>query len=207
MHTNFWSVNLKGRDHLENLGTDVKVMLNEMEHIPSKICLNNKMIQRTNNFTYLGYKLPFQGETNEPQKFTKYKKPMGIINAVLKPTLVQKHTRIRLYKTLARPVLCYGSETRTIRKGDSNRLTACEMKFMRRAAGYTKWNQKRKEDILTELKIEPMVDYIKQYQESCSSHVNRMDTGRFPKAILRYRPKGKRSIGRPMKRRRENSRP
>jgi hypothetical protein len=132
---------------------------------------------------------------------------MGIIKAVLKPTLAQKHTRTRLYKTLARPVLFYGREAWTIRKGDSNRLTACEMKFMRRTAGYTKWDHKRNEDILTELKIEPMIHYIKHYQESWRSHVNRMNAGRFPKAILRYRPKGKRSIGRQMKRWRENARP
>jgi hypothetical protein len=87
------------------------------------------------------------------------------------------------------------------------RLTACDMKFMRRTAGYTKWNHKRNEDILLELKIQPMIDYIKHYQESWRSHDNRINAERFPKAIFRYRPKGKRSIGRPMKRWRENSRP
>jgi hypothetical protein len=74
------------------------------------------------------------------------------------------------------------------------------MKFIRRMAGYMKWDHKRNEDILTELKIEPMIDYIKHYQESWRSHVNTMNAGRFPKAILRYRPTGKRSVGRPMKR-------
>jgi hypothetical protein len=62
------------------------------EPVPSKICLNNKMIQRTKNFTYLGYKLSFQGEIDLSQKITKYTKTMGIINKVLKPTLVRKHT-------------------------------------------------------------------------------------------------------------------
>jgi hypothetical protein len=80
---------------------------------------------------------------------------------------------------------------------------ACEMKFKERTAGYTKWDHKRN-DILKELKIEPVIDYIKHYQESCRSFVNRMNTGRFLKAILRYRPMGKRSIGHPMKRWREN---
>jgi hypothetical protein len=81
------------------------------------------------------------------------------------------------------------------------------MKFMRRTAGYTKWDHKRNDDILKELKIESMIDYIKHYQESCRSHVNIMSAGRFPKAVLRHRPKGKRSVGRPMKRWRENKRP
>jgi hypothetical protein len=165
------------------------------------------MIERTNDFTYLGCKLSFQGEIDLLQEITKYTKTMGIINAVLKPTLVQKHTQICLYKTLARPVLCYGSEAWTIRNGDSNRHMACKMKFIRRMARYMKWDHKRNEDILIELKIESMIDYIKHYQESWRSHVNRMNAGRFPKAILRYRPKGKRSIGHTIKRCRENSRP
>jgi len=59
---------------------------------------------------------------------------------------------------------------------------------------------RRNEDIIMELKIESILDYIKYYQENWRSHVNRMDAGRFPKAILRYRPQGKRSIGRSMKR-------
>jgi hypothetical protein len=35
------------------------------------------------------------------------------------------HTWLRLYKTLDRPVLCYGSEAWTIRKLDINRAAAC----------------------------------------------------------------------------------
>jgi hypothetical protein len=49
----------------------------EKELVPSKICLNNKMIERTNDFTYLGDKLPFQGETDLSQEITKYKKKYG----------------------------------------------------------------------------------------------------------------------------------
>jgi hypothetical protein len=79
----------------------------------------------------------------------------------------------------------HGSEAWTIRKGDTNRLTVCEMKFMRRTAGY-----KRNEDILTELKIEPMIDYIKHYQESCKSHVNRMSAGRFLKSNFKISTQG-----------------
>jgi hypothetical protein len=42
------------------------------ESVPNKICLNNKIIERTNDFTHLGYKLSFQGETDLLQKNTKY---------------------------------------------------------------------------------------------------------------------------------------
>ena len=43
-----------------------------------------------------------------------------------------KKTRIKLYNTLALPVLLYGSET--IKAIDARRITAAEMKYSRRAS-------------------------------------------------------------------------
>jgi len=47
-----------------------------------------------------------------------------------------KKTRIKLQNTLALPVLLYGSETSTIKTSDARRITAAEMKYVRRTAGY-----------------------------------------------------------------------
>jgi hypothetical protein len=48
-----------------------------------------------------------------------------------------KKTGIKLYNTLALPVLLYGSEIWTIKARDVRRITAAELKYMRRTAGYT----------------------------------------------------------------------
>jgi hypothetical protein len=77
---------------------------------------------------------------------------------------------------------------------------------MGRTAGYSKWDHERNEDILAELKTKPVTDYIKHHQENWRSHVNRINADGFPEAILRSRSKGKLSIGRPVKRWRENPR-
>ena len=61
----------------------------------------------------------------------------GILNNVFRPQKTLKKTRIKLYNTLALPVLLYGSETWTIKARDARRITATEMKYMRRTAGYT----------------------------------------------------------------------
>jgi len=45
-----------------------------------------------------------------------------------------------------------------------------------------------------------IVNEIKQYQKKWLQHVQRMDTNRIPKQTLKYRPKGRRSNGRPKKR-------
>jgi hypothetical protein len=55
----------------------------------------------------------------------------------VKPQKPLRKTRIKLYNTLALPVLLYGSETWTIKARDTRRITAAEMKYMRRTEGYT----------------------------------------------------------------------
>jgi hypothetical protein len=67
------------------------------EPVPNKICLNNKILERVNEFNYLDYKLSVMGELLLPGKISKYYKTMDIINNVLKPSLVQKHTHVYIY--------------------------------------------------------------------------------------------------------------
>jgi hypothetical protein len=94
-----------------------------------------------------------EGEKDLNIKAPNFVKVLGIINRIFKPSLVFKHTRIRIYKTLARTVLSYGSEAWTIRRTDERILISAEMHFLMRTAGYTRWDHKRNEDILTELQI------------------------------------------------------
>jgi hypothetical protein len=54
---------------------------------------------------------------------------------VFKPQKTLKKTRIKLYNTLALPVLLYGIETWTIRARDASRIAAAEIKYIRRTAG------------------------------------------------------------------------
>jgi hypothetical protein len=97
-------------------------------------------------------------------------------------------------------VLCHGNEAWTARKSDESRITAYEMKFMGRTAGYTKWDLKRNEEVLKEFKVEPILYYICRYQSNWREHVSWLSRTRIPKAIMYYQPRGKRSLGRPVKR-------
>jgi hypothetical protein len=53
---------------------------------------------------------------------------------------------------LAIPVLLYGSETWTIKARDARRITAAEMKYMRRTAGYIWTDYKTNSQIAKKLK-------------------------------------------------------
>jgi hypothetical protein len=55
---------------------------------------------------------------------------------MFRPQKTLKKTRIKLYNTLALPALLDGSENGTIKAKDVRRITAAEMKCMRKTAGY-----------------------------------------------------------------------
>jgi len=64
----------------------------------------------------------------------------GTINSVSRPQKALKKTRIQLYNTLTLPAVLLRSENYTIKGRDARRITAAEMKHMRRTAGYT-WRE------------------------------------------------------------------
>jgi hypothetical protein len=78
----------------------------------------------------------------------------------LKRNLVQRSTRLKLYKTLAIPTILYGSEIWTPIQCDKNRLLTAGIKYLRRTAGYTLLDHKRKEELLEELHVTSLEEII-----------------------------------------------
>jgi len=60
--------------------------------MPSKLCIDNRIPDRVNKFACLGYILSYQEQADMSNKITKYSKSVGVINIVLIPSLVQRHT-------------------------------------------------------------------------------------------------------------------
>ena len=102
----------------------------------TNIVIDNKIIEQVNLFNYLGNTISYEGELHIDNKLNNFLKITGILNNVFRPQKTLKKTTIKLYNTLALPVLLYGSETWTNKAGDARRITAAEMKYMRRTAGY-----------------------------------------------------------------------
>jgi hypothetical protein len=111
-------------------------------------------------------------------KLNKYLKIKGIINNVFEPKKPLMKTRIKLYNALAVLTLLYGSENWTIKARDARRITAAEMKYTRRTAGYTWTDHKTNIEITKELNIIPVLDKIQDYKRKLILNVNRMPRNR-----------------------------
>jgi len=94
----------------------------------------------------------------------------------------------------------YGSETGTVKARDARIITAAEMKYMRRTAGYTRTDYKTNAQITKELKITPILDKLLEYKRNWVQHVNRIPRNRLPRVMKLYSPTGRRNHGRPLKR-------
>jgi len=66
--------------------------------------------------------------------------------------------------------------------------------------GITKLDKEYNQCIRGKTGAQNTVKEIKQSQEKWLQHVQRMDTNRLPKQALQYKPKGRRNVGRPRKR-------
>ena len=89
---------------------------------------------------------------------------------------MNKETKLRIHNITAKAALKFGSEAWILKKGEEQRLEAAQMKFLRHHLGITKLDKK------------------------WLQHIQRIDTNRIPKQALQYKPKGRRHIGRPRKR-------
>jgi len=78
------------------------------------------------------------------------------------------------------------------------------MKLLRPLAGYTLYGHKTNDYIRRELQITGLLDKTDEYRRNWFQHLPRMPKNRIPLKSYYYRPQGRRTIGRPKKRWREN---
>jgi len=75
------------------------------------------------------------------------------------------------------------------------------MKFLRHLLGITKLDKEKNQRIRQKKKgAQNITKEIQPYQKKWLQYVQKMDTDRLPKLALQYKPKGRRNIGRPRKR-------
>jgi hypothetical protein len=116
---------------------------------------------------------------------------LRIINQVFHPAKVRKHTRLSARNALAKPILTYGSEARTSRKHDEQRLATAEMKSMR-TADYSLLDLIGNSHILDIMKVMPMTEYVNNYRQNWLQQVKRMDRASIPKQMFRRRRRPRR---------------
>ena len=111
-----------------------------------------------------------------------------------------KETKLRIHNITAKAALEFGNEAWVLKKREEQRLEAAWMKFLRHLLGITKLDKEKNQCIRQKTGAQNILKEIKRHQKRWLKHVQRMDTNRLPKQALQYKQKGRRNIGRPRKR-------
>jgi hypothetical protein len=94
----------------------------------------------------------------------------------------------------------YGAENWTLTDHRKKRIEAAEMKLLRPLAAYTLRGHKYNDDIRSELGVQSITEIFDFYRTNWHDHLLRMEPYRVPLQVYRYRPTGRRNVGRPKKR-------
>jgi len=81
-----------------------------------------------------------------------------------------KETRTKLSNTPALPALKYGSENCTIKLRHARRITAAEVKYMRKRAGCTWTDYKTNIEIAKEINITAVLERMQEYRRNWLQH-------------------------------------
>ena len=167
--------------------------------VRSKIVLCDQTLEQVRHFKYLGCDISYDMDDDVSEKLARFSAVCGAIRRTIgKKT--RQDTQMKFYRTMAIPLIAYGSETWVSLKKDESRVQAAEMRFLRGVKGYSRQDRIRNEKIRTELNVQPLNETLKTYKRKWSEHLLRMPAHRLPVCAWQYKPEGKRGLGRPKKR-------
>jgi len=172
------------------------------DHLRTKIIINDETLEQVSQFTYLGCSISYQFSNDVEIKLEKFLQLIGTIKGTIFRK-VRTETILKIYITLVLPTFLYGSENWTLTALQRRRIEAAEMKLLRPLAGYTLHDHKTNDSLRRELETECILDEIDGYRGNWLLHLQRMPPNWNPLKSYQYRPQGRRTIGRPKKRWRE----
>jgi hypothetical protein len=107
---------------------------------------------------------------------------------LFKSRLVTKYSKLKLYRTVIRPIVTYASETCVLKEAIIQKLLVFVREILRRIFGPTKeiqiWRVKTNEKLDKLIKQKNIIDYIKAQILSWFGHIQRMPDTRTVKEIF-----------------------
>lgn len=167
------------------------------------IKIHNYIFEKVNNFTYLGAIVNRHNNIQEEinKRILNSNKCYFAMIHLFKSKYLTRTTKVRLYKTLIKPVLTYGSETWVLTEHDKSRLAVFERKILRKVYGPVKengeWRLRYNREIYELYNSPDIVTDIKIGRLRWAGHIQRMKTSEMVRKIMETKPEGRRKAGRP----------
>ena len=195
-----WNSVLKSKNMKTNTEKS-KVMVIAHDDLSTQVHIDGHTVEQVNEFKYLGCVLDSKGkhEIEVNERINAAAKLYHALNkSFISKKEVSSQTKIKVFKTIFRPVLLWGSESWVLSKRLKSHIQAMEMKYLRRVKGVTRADKIRNDVIRSELEVEPALKIIEQNQLKWFGHLQRLNDKRQVKKVWKTRTMPKRNRGRPI---------
>ena len=175
--------------------TEVMVSSKERENI-NVVDRHNNQLKQTEAFKYLGSTLTETGSCEREvaarvnAAWNKWRKLIPVIC----DKQMSLRARAKVYKSIVRPVLLYGAETRATKETDLKLLEKTEMRMLMWIKGISLKDHVKSEKIRAELGVAQIRDKVKEARLRCFGRVKRSDS--YIKTAYEMKVIEKRSSGR-----------
>lgn len=168
------------------------------------LVIGHHTIEKVNSFDYLGSNVNSSNKLAEEieRRIAAGNRCLFALAKVFGSKVLQRNAKIRVYKTLLRPIVLYGAEAWTLTQAEEMKLKVFERKVLRRIFGPVQeldgnWRIRFNHE-LEALYHEPnIVAVAKSSRIRWAGHVLRMDAGEMTKRIFDARSYNEKSRGRP----------
>ena len=163
------------------------------------ITVNGVALEDVEKFTYLGATVCKQGGGEEDIKATlgKARGAFVKLKRVWSSSSMSKRTKIRLYKTLVKPVLMYGCETWKMNESDAKKIDVFQNRCLRRVMKI-KWKDKiSNRELLERANVEKLSEEVRRRRWRFIGHILRQQPDNDCVTALTWTPEGRRKRGRP----------
>lgn len=210
--------------NLENTAKEVGLRINEnktkymattrterRDRIGQNVTMDQYNFERVQHFKYLG--VTITSDNNITQEINNRiqggNRCCYALQKIMKSKNVSRRTKVRIYHSVVRPIMTYACEAWTMTKQNENRLRIAERRILRGIYGPVKDNTTQQYRMRTNRELEELysqpdiVKIIKSQRLRWAGHVKRQGQ-RVVRLVWEEVPEGKRPLGRPRMRWRDN---
>jgi len=168
--------------------------------------IDNFAFENVENFNYLGSILNVDNTMNIEiaEGIVKGNKVYYANEKLIKLKFLKRSTKMKIYKTIIRPVITYSSESWTLTAKDEKNLRIFERQILRKI--FVPVNIDNMWGIQSNMEIDKLIDgadivrFIKAQRIKWLGHIQRMGQARPTRNLLDWKPMGSRPAGRPRQR-------
>ena len=156
-------------------------------------------IKEVDKFTYLGGLVTKWGGADEDMlsRIGKARYVYHNLKNVWNSSQYRRSTKIKIFETNVLSVLLYGCETWKMNRYNEKRIDIFVQKCLRRILKIYYPNMISNEELYKLAKVQKVTDTIKYRRRRYLGHILRQDPAKYQHAVVRWKPDGKRNIGRP----------